>query len=223
MIMRNINTKAYWDARFSSGDWASNGGFVQTRWFAEAQIRHLQISRNFSGTLCDFGCGAGDAFPVYRKAFPGARLLGVDVSDGAIALCKERYGNIADFRRGGADMIPEVDIIICSNVIEHVDDDVGLVEELIARCARLYMIVPYKESPLIAEHVHSYDETSFASLSPSQATTFLSKGWSEYGRSLWLRFYLGNVVRAVLGRPLRPRRRQILFEFRGGEVPHSGR
>ena len=65
--MENINTKEYWEKRFSTGDWEKSKGKTQTEDFAKSQVKYLNISKNFSGTILDFGCGLGDAFPVYKK------------------------------------------------------------------------------------------------------------------------------------------------------------
>lgn len=211
----NINTQGYWNQRFGSGDWAEKGGCTQTRQFAEAQVRYFNLSREFSGSLCDFGCGAGDAFPVYREAFPEAVLYGVDFSEDAIRLCRARYGQMVTFVSGNAGDIPYVDVIICSNVLEHVDDDSAIVEDLLNRCKRLFVIVPYRERRLIEEHVRAYTDNSFAQFLPVRMKVFFARGWSVLGKDLWIGVYLKNVVRWLVGRPLRYQNKQILFEFKG--------
>ena len=75
----NINTKSYWDKRFVSGDWEQKQGRSQTRNFAISQIPKLSIDREFSGILLDFGCGLGDALPIYKKFYPKAKLMGIDI------------------------------------------------------------------------------------------------------------------------------------------------
>lgn len=42
--------------------------------------------------VVDFGCGSGDAFPIFRRIFPDARLTGIDQSEKAAALALKRYG-----------------------------------------------------------------------------------------------------------------------------------
>src|SRR4051812_13831088 len=139
--MNNPNTIDYWDKRFKTGDWQDKGGFSQTHCFAVAQLPHLGLDVSFSGAICDFGCGAGDSFPVYRRAFPGASLFGVDFSDAAIDICRARYSAIATFRTGGVEAVPDSDVIICSNVLEHVDDDEAIVSALKAHCSKLFVVV----------------------------------------------------------------------------------
>ena len=210
---RNINTLDYWDRRFGTGDWEAKGGFSQTRAFAESQILHLGLPNDFSGTLCDFGCGAGDAFPVYRAAFPNAKLVGVDFSGEAIRLCREKYSSIAEFIEGDYTTVPSCNIVIVSNVLEHLDDDKLVVKNLIERCHRLFVVVPFMEKILCREHIRSYDEHSFSQFSVVRIEVFPSRGWSEFGIQRFVGIPVKNILRFILGRPLRHRLLQIMFEI----------
>lgn len=211
----NINTLDYWNDRFGSGDWDRKGGFSQTRMFAEAQLPLLQISPATTGTVCDFGCGAGDSIPIYRTAWPDASLMGVDFSSAAIELCRSRYGDIATFICGDASSVPDVETIICSNVFEHLDDDIGIVDALLNKCKTLKIIVPYDEHPLTEEHVRSYSKDAFNQFEVKRVVVFDSDGWTERHPRELLGLYLGNVARLVTGRKLRNRRRQVLFDVVG--------
>ena len=208
-----INSVDYWNARFGSGDWASKGGCTQTQLFAEAQLPYLPIVPSFAGSICDFGCGAGDAFSVYRKAWPHAKLLGVDFSAEAIQLCAERYGQIAEFVCGDINAVPEVDIIICSNVLEHLEDDKSVVSRLLGKCKTLYVVVPYREHSLSSEHVRNYDENYFSEFTVVRKVIFKSRGWTEFGVRSIARIYLKNIFQYLMGQPIRRRRMQILFEI----------
>lgn len=211
----NINTLEYWNRRFGSGDWESKGGFSQTRAFAESQVDKLDLPSNFAGVLCDFGCGAGDAFPVYRQAFPNAKLIGVDFSQEAINLCQTKYSNLAEFYQGGHEVVPDSDVIITSNVLEHIENDQEIVEILLKKCTRLYIIVPYREKHLISEHLRSYDKDSFSKYPVIKTVIFPSRGWSEYGWQKYVSIYIKNIFRLLLNRPLRRRNMQIMFDLQG--------
>lgn len=212
----NVNTRDYWNQRFASGDWEEKRGRWQTRCFAQAQIPHLGLAADFAGTLVDYGCGLGDAMPVYRERFPRAKLIGIDFSFPAVEKCRAAYGALAEFRAGGVEVVPNgVEAIIASNVLEHLDDDIGVANALLAKCADLYVVVPYREEPLFDEHVRSYRRDRFDALGPFRKKVFACRGWSAFGRELWHEIYLKNLLRAVVGRPLRHRSRQILFHFRG--------
>ena len=222
-MAENVNTKAYWDNRFASGDWEEKNGCWQTQSFARGQIPHLNIPRDFAGTILDFGCGLGDALPVYRQHFQKARLMGMDISSQAVELCRKKYGQWASFFQGTADDVPAgVDVIIASNVLEHLDEDIEVARILRGKCADLYIVVPYREAPLFGEHVHSYDRNHFSALGPCTQKVFACRGWSSYGRERWLQIYFKNVFRYLLCRPLRRRNLQILFHFKGsgaGKAP----
>lgn len=155
--MKNINTKDYWDTRFKSKSWGKIGN-RQTREYAKANIAQMGLSKTFNGTILDYDCALGDAIPVYRETFPNANLLGLDFSEAAIKICKERYSDIAKFKSGNHQSVDQVDIIIASHVMEHLTDDIKVVKHLLYKCKTMFIFVPYKENPLYKEHVNYYEE-----------------------------------------------------------------
>lgn len=210
--MANINTKAYWDSRFGTGDWAQKGGFSQTMQFAQSQLPLLQIPNTFTGTICDFGCGAGDAFPIYKKYFPNANLVGVDFSQSAIDLCIQRYGDMAQFICGDEFSVPVCDIIISSNVFEHLDNDKEIAFNLSKKARDFYIFVPYRENIVNnIEHINTYDLTSFNFLPNLKTCIFKSNGWTLEGMQLIWQIYIKNIARLMLGKPLRENGLQIMY------------
>jgi SAM-dependent methyltransferase len=210
----NINTKAYWDGRFGSGDWEENGGRKQTRSFALGMVKQLELPRTFAGSILDFGCGLGDALPVYRRHFPNAKLIGMDVSDQAVRKCQASYGGIAEFLVGDHTSVPEVDAILASNVLEHLTNDEDIAACLLGRCRDLFIQVPYRQVLVPGgEHVNAYDESAFHSLGVHCYRVFACPGWSEYGWSRWVNLHLRNVHRALVGVPRAPRSKQILYHL----------
>ncbi len=212
--MNNINTKQYWEKRFMSGDWERRGGQNQTKKFAESQINHLKLNPNFSGTILDFGCGLGDAMPIYHKAFPNSKLIGVDISEHAIEKCRNKYGSIATFISGNHESVPSVDVIIASNVFEHLDDDITIAAHLLNKCRQLNIVVPFNEQiPMASEHVNTYNVNYFRSLGNYDYKIFASRGWSQYGLDLIFHLYLKNIVRPLFGKPIVRRSYQIIYTF----------
>jgi len=211
----NINTQSYWEERFSSGDWENSQGRQQTENFAKAQIQYLHIDNSFTGTILDFGCGLGDAIPIYRENFPQANLIGIDISHSAIELCRDKYGEIATFIQGNHKNIPDnVDVIIASNVLEHISEDLIVAKHLLSCCKSLYIVVPYQESNLHPEHINRYDEKYFSELGKYDYQIFLCKGWTPYGvKDLWYQVYFKNIFRFLLRLPLVYRNRQIIFHW----------
>jgi SAM-dependent methyltransferase len=210
--MAEINSKEYWDDRFGSGDWERKGGRGQTKAFAESQVKYFDIPGDFSGTILDFGCGLGDSIPVYRQTYPSAKLIGVDFSEKAIKICRDRYSGIAGFLCGDHLSVPEADVIIASNVFEHLGNDLEIASSLKNRCKKLIIIVPYKDMPVHGEeHINRYDRNSFAILNPVSVQIFKSQGWTQSGFNLWFHTRLKNIGRFMLGIPVRKVRKQIMF------------
>lgn len=211
---QNINSKEYWDWRFSSLDWIEKGGRQQTSGFATAQVVHFDILPDFNGEIIDFGCGLGDALPIYKQHFPNATFIGIDISQSAIDQCVEKFGNIARFIRGDYNIVPETDVIIASNVLEHLSNDREIAGHLLSKCKSLYIIVPYKEQPICSEHVNFYDEKYFSDLKPVAVRVFPCKGWTQFGlRGLVYNVWFKNIFRYLFKRTLVRRNMQILFQF----------
>jgi len=223
--MGNINTAEYWDNRFKTGDWEQRSGRTQTTSFAYEYVRLLQIECNFTGTILDFGCGLGDAIPVYKKHFPLARFIGVDHSESGIGLCNEKYGAIAQFINGSVNAVPPVDVIIASNVFEHLTDDKQVACQLAEKCERLFIIVPYRQTideMQAGEHINSYHEQSFDGIGIKVVRTkvFCSSALAMKTRFrfMWYRIWqiwVKNIVRVMLNRKRGYTPREILFEIRG--------
>lgn len=214
----NINTYHYWDRRFASNDWEAKGGRSQTINFAISQIKYLKISKDFDGTILDFGCALGDAIPIYKQNYKKANLIGVDISKEAIQMCKSKYSELASFIVGSYEEIPFSDVIIASNVFEHLSDDKRVASELLNKCKDLYIIVPYKERLCEGtEHINSYDELYFENFKNSEHKIFYCKGWSQTGLQLIINVYLKNLVRPFLGKQIIKRRKQIIFHLKSLE------
>jgi hypothetical protein len=153
--------------------------------------------------------------PVYRSAYPKASLIGIDISKSAIAKCAERYGNIARFIQGTHTDVPDVDIIITSNIFEHLSNDIKIASHLLTKCHDLFIITPYKESLTPGtEHINSYDENYFRELGPYDFYIFFSKGWGPYGWRAWVNIYMKNVLRPFFGKKIAHRAKQIMFHFK---------
>lgn len=210
----NVNTRSYWDHRFISGDWENKGGRGQTEDFARDVASRLQLSRHFEGTILDFGCGLGDAIPIYRSWFPRAKLIGMDLSENAVTLARQRYGDIAEFIQGDFTSAPTVDVIVTSAVFEHLSDDRTVARHLLGKCQDLYIVVPYRERIIPGrEHVNSYTEDYFNDLGCCDWSVFVSRGWSQYGYALWVNIYLKNCLRPLLGKRIIRRAKMIMFHL----------
>ena len=95
--------------------------------------------------VLDLGCGAGRFTAALRDA--GAEAIGVDVADGALDRARRNVPG-ADFRRAEASLPlghGEVDLVWCSEVLEHVPDTIGCLTEIrrvLRPQGRLLLTVP---------------------------------------------------------------------------------
>ena len=97
--------------------------------------------------VLDAGCGAGRFVAALRDA--GAVPVGVELAEGALARARRNVPG-ADLRLVGADgSLPlghgEVDVVWCSEVLEHVPDTIAFLTEIrrvLRRGGRLLVTVP---------------------------------------------------------------------------------
>ena len=216
----NLNSVGYWDQRFSTGHWDDVGGRDQTRLYATALIDHLSIPPDFSGTILDFGCALGDAIPVYLEAFPKSQCWGLDHSESAISRCRTTYGEVAKFIHGDQDDVQPVDVIIASHILEHIEDDQKVVRKLLSRCRDLYVVVPFRETPLCKEHVHFYDVDYYRSAGEYSWKVFpkLPRNWNP---GTLFDNYLKNFFRFLLGKKRVERKKVVLFHFSSSGIGDS--
>ncbi|MCF6404639.1 class I SAM-dependent methyltransferase [Chitinophaga filiformis] len=215
-----INSQEYWDDRFSSNNkmsWRANAGENQTKMFANEIAKRLKMKPDFSGTILDYGCALGDAIPIYKQYYPKAQFIGTDFSPAAIDICIQKFGDIATFQAKDVDGIPSVDVIIISNVLEHVPNDKQFVQKLLSKCKELYIAVPYDEQePLYEEHVNSYNRHTFDYLNADKEV-YLCRGYTMSHR-LKSYFYIEikNLIRPLLNIPLYKGglNKQILFHIK---------
>lgn len=168
--MSETNSKEYWDERFLE-NWEHHGGRLQTVLFAVGFI----FTKDFKdiGSVVDYGCGLGDSMPVLGMKYPNTWLYFYDLSDIAMKKAQRSFGNIAQpFNTDGSQ---KVDLVYCSNAIEHIENPVEFARKLISFSNKYVVIqAPYNErdtetgeplSPKNGEHINTLLEDTFDELS----------------------------------------------------------
>jgi SAM-dependent methyltransferase len=133
--------------------------------------RNLEMARSVPGfgvglSILDFGFGHG----TFLLRLPRChRLLGAELSDVAVSnlrgVCKliRRDVSVIDIDKVDSSTSQHVDLVCCSHVIEHVDDDDALVtlfHRLLVPRGHLLLNVPINEVWTDPNHVRAYDQQS---------------------------------------------------------------
>lgn len=99
-----------------------------------------------NGTVLDVGCGSGALAAVIGHR--AARLDGIELDHQRAALAATRYHTVVVGAAGSADVsapLDAYDVVICSDVVEHVADPAGLVQWAAAHVAtegKLIALIP---------------------------------------------------------------------------------
>ena len=115
--------------------------YEETNWWYVSRRRILQdmfrrvLGGGTAGSVVDVGCGTGANVSVLRQH--AARVVGIDIAPEAVAFAREK-GGYTEVLCGDALALPlpdaSVDIVVCMDVLEHVDDEAAARE--IARVLR---------------------------------------------------------------------------------------
>jgi ubiquinone/menaquinone biosynthesis C-methylase UbiE len=99
-------------------------------YFARYKIEALRARWTAAGlpepaAVLDFGTGIGSSLPHLARAFPNARLTGLDVSERSLAIAAQRFPGVADFVRYDGGTVPapaqSFDLIFSACVFHHID------------------------------------------------------------------------------------------------------
>lgn len=134
-------------------------------------------------TILDAGCGEGYLSRVLLDHLPGVEVVGVDLSEGAVAQARARCPE-GTFQVGTVESLRDLgrsfDLVVCSEVLEHVDDPRSVVGTLAGLAApHALLTVPWEPWFQLAnfargkylstlgnhpEHIHRWSKRAFVQL-----------------------------------------------------------
>ncbi len=149
------------------------------------QLLHHIISKIKGSSLLDVGCGTGMALALIKAAKPFITVSGIEPSEQAKNIWKQRNLNV---EVGSATSLPYddnlFDTVICSHVIEHIDDHAAALNEIIrVSKKRAIIVVPsgnVDEKNPGTPHVRYYNRINFKELIATASTDFITYSLPHY-------------------------------------------
>jgi SAM-dependent methyltransferase len=110
----------YWDARYRAGGTSGAGSYGRLAEYKAAVINGV-IALNGIAHVADFGCGDGNLLSLLRPA----AYTGLDVSDTALARCRQRFPQHVFLPFAQAEGLRPADLCLSMDVIFHlIEQDV---------------------------------------------------------------------------------------------------
>jgi SAM-dependent methyltransferase len=120
------------------------GGHVRDK-LTEEIVDHIERWLPVQGNIVDIGCGVGDLLAEVHRRCPGATLHGLDFSAKAIEKARARFHSDSFLCHVLHQDIPypshEFDVVLCTDVLEHLEYPKRIVEELVRICRPGGMVV----------------------------------------------------------------------------------
>lgn len=114
-------------------------------------------------SVLDVSCGQGALLTEIAARFPHAQLSGTELSAAALTLTQRRVpqGKFWPLDLEQAQLAQQFDLVICSEVLEHINDDVAAIQHLAAMTRRYLLVsVPQgrmrSQEPAAFGHVRNY-------------------------------------------------------------------
>jgi predicted TPR repeat methyltransferase len=130
-------------------------------WKARQVLTLLERNHVQFRTMCDVGCGAGEVLVQLHKAWPQtAEFVGYDVSPQVESMWKERAKEGILFRREDFLQRQErYDVLLCIDVIEHIEDYLGFLRKIRDRAQYKVFNFPLEISALKAAFAGKFVES----------------------------------------------------------------
>src|SRR5690606_26405802 len=136
-------------------------------------------------SVLDAGCGEGFVVDFLARRNPELKLVGVDLSDAAVAYANTHFGDKARFRTGSIYKLPfsdrSFDTVLCSEVLEHLDDPNRAVGEL-KRVARHHVIITVPHEPYF-QWLNSLGQLVGVSSDPGHVNFWTSNTFQAFVRA----------------------------------------
>lgn len=177
-MKKNLNTKEYWDNFFKASRFQKRHCWrvkpYERIW--EALCKHgIDIKDKWE--IVDLGCAFGDGLQYLKHRLKKCSYKGIDFSDECIIWARKNHPGFKFEVDDIYTLEIETDVIIVAETLEHLDNDMDVLERLKKMCKVLIIAVPNKEKDkdegLHKMHLHSYSEESFVGAKTSTNQDYL--------------------------------------------------
>lgn len=164
--MPDVDFKSLYDrhpeyvARRHAGSFEQAQIDVEVQRFKLPGLLSLLPDSNLPHSVLEIGCATGEliaAFPVVA----GGRKVGIDISSANIAAAQDRFPAVefrcGDFRALGGERF---DVVILSDVLEHVPDDSGFLGAAAALAETVLINLPLEDNWLNDRRAYGPDDVS---------------------------------------------------------------
>jgi len=131
------------------------------------QIRLRKCASYLEGKrFMDVGCALGHSTDIMKRFYPG-NWSGIEFTDKAIEKAKQLFPDITFYYSADFNLLPicgKFDSVVCSEVIEHVENDEALVKGLIDITGKKLIITTPNVSVNDPGHLRVYTEKRLAEL-----------------------------------------------------------
>lgn len=162
-----INSKEYWNERFSTGDWEEKQGREQSLFFYRLALelfpRWLKedIEKN-NLSLLDLGCAEGEGVQLFGESLKSSNICGTDISAAALERARKYYPGHRFFESDINELSESFDVIFSSNTLEHFENPSAVIKNILPHCKKYFiMLIPFREFCRIDEHFYTFDYDSF--------------------------------------------------------------
>lgn len=154
------------------------------RWHTHAFNERIAewVRRVAPASVLDAGCGEGFTTDFLTTVLPTARFEGVDVSAGAVAYARHHHGERASYQVGSVYELPydddSFDLVLCSEVLEHLDRPDEAVAEL-RRVARRHVLLTVPLEPYF-DALNRAGRAVGVGGDPGHVNYWTRRGWTEF-------------------------------------------
>ena len=150
-------------------------------WKAGQILSMVRRHQLYPRSVCEVGCGAGEILRQLQLSLPAqTEFFGYEISPQAFALGKQRENELLHFFCDDLLLVdtPPFDLLLCIDVLEHVEDYLGFLRDLRSKAKRKIFHIPldmsvqwvWRSQPILREreqagHLHYFmKETALATL-----------------------------------------------------------